>query len=306
MRHKDLFKTYIWLVETVHRFGPLTLEEIGSRWERSSLYDGCPMARTSFNRHRTEIEDLFGIRIACDRSDGWRYSIVGAGDLAGDTVQNWMANTIAINNVIAENRSVHDRILLESIPSEGLALQHTIEAMRHGHTVSISYRRYQSMAPKTFEAEPYCVKLYHRRWYALVRFAESGDMRILAFDRITSLAETNRRFTIDPTFSAADYFADCYGIVRDPEVTRQAVTVRAYGNERHYLRDLPLHPSQHIVAQTGEWTDFELTLSPTADFIGHLLSCAQWLKVVSPQWLADEMVARLKATIARYDSEKIS
>lgn len=300
MRHKDLFKTYIWLVETVHRFGPLTLEEICSRWERSSLYDGCPMARTSFNRHRTEIEDLFGIRIACDRSDGWRYSIVGTGDLAGDTVQNWMANTIAINNVIAENRAVHDRILLESIPSEGEALQRTIEAMRHGHTVNVGYRRYDSVATKSFEAEPHCVKLYHRRWYALVRFAGSGDMRVLAFDRITSLTETSRRFAINPAFSAADYFADCYGIVRDPDVARQTVTVRAYGNERHYLRDLPLHPSQRLVAQTDEWADFELTLSPTADFVGHLLSRAEWLKVVSPQWLADEMEARLNATLARY------
>ena len=27
MRHKQLFKTYVWLVETVYRFGPLTFPD---------------------------------------------------------------------------------------------------------------------------------------------------------------------------------------------------------------------------------------------------------------------------------------
>ena len=58
MRHKQLFKTYVWLVETVYRFGPLTFDEIRDRWEYSSLYEGIPMARTSFNRYRDEIEDI--------------------------------------------------------------------------------------------------------------------------------------------------------------------------------------------------------------------------------------------------------
>ena len=31
MRHKQLFKTYVWLVETVYRFGPLTFDEIRDR-----------------------------------------------------------------------------------------------------------------------------------------------------------------------------------------------------------------------------------------------------------------------------------
>ena len=72
MRHKELFKTYVWLIETIHRQGPLSLEEIGNLWLSSSLSEGQSMPRTSFNRHREEIEDLFGIKIVCDRSIGWK------------------------------------------------------------------------------------------------------------------------------------------------------------------------------------------------------------------------------------------
>ena len=130
MRHKELFKTYIWLIETIHRQGPLSLEEIETLWLKSSLSEGQYMARTSFNRHREEIEDLFGIKIVCDRSRGWKYRIENADVMDKPSVGNWMANTISLNNLIAENRSVSDRILLENIPSEGVNLQRVIEAMK--------------------------------------------------------------------------------------------------------------------------------------------------------------------------------
>lgn len=55
MRHKELFKVYIWLVETVYRLGPISLGEISRLLEESSLYDNNPMARAAFNRHREGI-----------------------------------------------------------------------------------------------------------------------------------------------------------------------------------------------------------------------------------------------------------
>ena len=35
MKAYALFQEYIWLVNTIHRFGRLTLEEINQRWLRS-------------------------------------------------------------------------------------------------------------------------------------------------------------------------------------------------------------------------------------------------------------------------------
>lgn len=140
MRHKDLFKTYIWLIETIHRFGSLTLSDICDLWLNSSISDGVPLSRTTFNRHRDEIEDIFGIRILCSRKNGNRYMIENADSLDNHSVENWMANTISINNIIAENRSVSDRILLEAIPSEGETLQTAIEAMKEGHKFEFDYK----------------------------------------------------------------------------------------------------------------------------------------------------------------------
>lgn len=303
MRHKEIFKTYVWLVDTLLRFGPLTLDEICERWQRSSLFDGNPMPRTSFNRYRDDIEDVFGIRIACSRADGWRYSITNVDEMNANSVQSWMANTLSINNIITENRSVQDRIILESIPSEGPMFQTAIEAMKHSRMLAVDYRKYKSRDNdvKHYEVEPYCVKLYHRRWYMLVRMPERDQMRVLSFDRILGLEMLEKKFKFNRKFDANAYFSDCYGVYRSEEIKAQRIVVRAYDWARFALRDLPLHASQRKIAEGDGWTDYEMTVRPSSDFIGNLLLNAQWVKVISPQSVADELQQLLTATLGLYE-----
>ena len=37
---KELFSLYVWLLETIHRAGKITFEEINARWLRSELSGG--------------------------------------------------------------------------------------------------------------------------------------------------------------------------------------------------------------------------------------------------------------------------
>lgn len=300
MRHKDLFKTYIWLIETIHRFGSLTLSDIRELWLNSSISDGVPLSRTTFNRHRDEIEDIFGIRIICSRKNGNRYMIENADSLDKHSVENWMANTISINNVIAENRSVSDRILLEAIPSEGETLQTAIEAMKEGHKFEFDYKKYYSPESKNYSIEPYCVKLYHRRWYLLGRYSHDKDFRLFAFDRISNAHKSSDKFIIDKTFNASDYFNDCFGVALNTSVPVQKVIIRAYINERYYLRDLPLHPSQRLVREGDGYFDYEVTIRPTEDFLGYLLSRSNFVKIISPESLANQLKEMALSIVRRY------
>lgn len=301
MRHKDLFKTYIWMIETLHRNGPLTLEELGDRWFKSSISESVPLSRTSFNRHREEIEDIFGIRIICSRSAGNRYSIENANLLDKHSVENWMANTISINNIIAENRAVSDRILLENIPSEGGNLQAAIEAMRKGHPLEFDYKKYYSPETKHCVIEPYCVKLYHRRWYLLGRYSDSKEFRLFAFDRISNAIISQDKFKINPDFNAKKYFDECFGVALNKSIPLQKVIVRAYTNERYYLRDLPLYPSQRLVGEGDGYFDYEIIIRPTEDFLGYLLSRSNFVKIISPVPLAEQLKDMAKSILARYE-----
>ena len=64
--------------ETIYRAGKITLEQINRKWVENYLFDGQPMVRSTFNRHKDAIQDMFGIDIEDDRKDGFRYYIGNA------------------------------------------------------------------------------------------------------------------------------------------------------------------------------------------------------------------------------------
>ena len=100
---------------------------------------------------------------------------------------------------------------------------------------------------------------------------------------------TDIKFTIDPDFSAEEYFSESFGVVQGDEFPTERIVLRAYDMERFYIQDLPLHHSQRLVSKCEDYADFELYLRPTADFCAQILSRGKYLKVIKPQWLADEI-----------------
>ena len=303
MKAYDLFKEYIWLVNTLHRFGRLTLEEINRRWLDTEMSEGIPIARSTFNRHRDALLDMFGIIIECDKKDGFRYYIWNEEVLDEESIQNWMLSTLSVNSVLSESKGVSGRILLERIPSNGTYLHQFIEAMKRSVRVKVVYRRYDAQKPTSeMVLDPYFVKLIDKRWYCVVKFPEpTSGLFTLALDRILSLEVTSDKFVYDKDFDPAAWFRDCYGIVRDPQVPVEKVVIRAFGKEASYLKDLPLHASQRELEAGEDYTDFELTLRPTGDFFTPLLSRGAALKVLSPQWLADEIKRQHRAAADLYD-----
>ncbi len=119
MNTPTLFKEYIWLVNTIYHAGRISLVDINKRWVRTDMSGGVSLSRTTFNRHKDAIEDIFGIYIDCDRRDGYRYYIGNEEVLREDSVQNWMLSTLTVNNLVGESMSLQHRILLENIPSDG-------------------------------------------------------------------------------------------------------------------------------------------------------------------------------------------
>ena len=291
MKSYALFQQYIWLVNTIHRYKKLTLEEINQHWLDTDMSEGVSIARSTFNRHRDAILDMFGVIIECDRKDAFRYYIYNSEVLEEETIQNWMLSTLSVNSILSESKGVSDRILLEQIPSNGDNLNKIIDAMKRSVLVEVEYRKYGSSgSASTMTLEPYFVKLFNRRWYVLVKFPEpTGKFFTLALDRIVSLKVLEDKYVYDKDFDPSGWFRNCYGIVRDDEVQVETVIIRAYGKEANYLRDLPLHHSQKEIAQGEGFSDFEMLLSPTADFWSPLMARGATIKVLQPQWLADEI-----------------
>ncbi len=303
MKYQTLFKEYVWLVNIIARYRRITLDEINRKWLLTEMSEGVELARSTFNRHKDAIEDIFGINIECDRRDGYKYYIENAEVLDKETIQNWMLSTMTVNNLLSEHKSIHSRVLLESIPSAENFLSDLMAAMKRNVKVKIFYQKYSGEPGRERIVAPYCVKLYRRRWYVLTKI-ENGEMRLFSLDRIFSVTPTAEKFVMPADFDAEEYFKDYVGVMTDAGVEKQRIVVRAYEYEKHYLRDLPLHSSQREVAETDKYVDFEYNLVPTSDFIRQLLSRGGMERVMEPQWLADRLQRMYRYAADMYDVEE--
>ena len=135
-----LFKEYIWLVNTIYQAGKISFAEINEKWLRTEMSGGVEIARTTFNRHKDAIADIFGIIIDCDKKDGFKYFIANKSVLREDTIQNWMLSSMTVHNAVQEGVCLHKRILLEEIPSGYKYLQPILEAMKTNHCISFTYQ----------------------------------------------------------------------------------------------------------------------------------------------------------------------
>ena len=294
-----LFREYIWLVNTIYKARKISLSEINEKWIETDYSGGVEFSRTTFHRHKIAIEDMFGIYIECDRKNGFKYYIGNEYVLQENSVQNWMLSTLSVSSLLAESMSLNERILLENVPSGGEKLKMLIKAMKESKKISITYRRYGGHATRTFDLEPYCLKLFGQRWYLLGRFADRG-MATFSIDRMLEIKVSNEKFKFDEDFDAASYFSDCFGVMLDENSKPEKVLIRAYGFEPYYLRDLPLHQSQREIKSTEEYCDFELRLKITSDFKSKLLSRGEWIEILEPKALADEIIEWHQKAIERY------
>ena len=306
----SLFKEYIWLVNTIKRARRISFAEIQEKWLDTEMSGGEEFARSTFNRHKDAIQDIFGINIDCDRKGGYKYYIANEKVLREDTVQNWIVSTMSVNDVISDSKALHDRIVLQQIPCDEY-LETFINAMKRKVRVEVKYRRYESDNVTEVDFEPYCLKLFNQRWYVLAHFhrdatpekEERDYYGVYSFDRMQEVSLTNVKFEVRDDFDAQDYFSECFGVFASESTPAERIVLRAYNKQRYYLNDLPLHHSQKVIGRGENYTDFEYYIRPTIDFCGHILSLANQLKVICPQSLADRIRQMAMDTLEMYGME---
>ena len=281
---------YTWLIDTIRRAGKISFEEISERWERNKdLSDYRPLSRATFNRWKDAIFIQFGIIISCQRAGGYLYYIENLEDIDEDNLKKWMLDSFAVGNLIGENLSLKDRILVNQVPSARDYLAALLEAMKENRTVTITYCAFGKTKSYTFCIEPYCVKLFENRWYVLAHNVQYDDIRIYGLDRIEDLKVEDRTFKLPKDFSASDFFSSYYGIVTNMNINPERIVIRAYKDHIPYINSLPLHHSQELLEDNGEYADFELYLVPTYDFVMRLLHVGAMIEVVSPVSLRKTM-----------------
>ena len=301
MKTAEIFKQYIWLADIINRMKRLTLNEINERWMQTDMSGGLPMSRTTFNRHRLAIEEMFDLCIGCKESGRKSYYYIENIDvLENDNLKHWMLDALSIGKLLMDNISLKDRIVLEKIPAGKHFLNPIIGAMKQNRKLLLTYRKFGQEEPYTITVEPYAIKVFKQRWYLLAKNYKREAPSVYALDRMEALVETDEHFDLPAGFSARDFFGDCYGVIHDDKRRPQHIVIRAYDRLAHYLRTLPLHHSQSEVATKPTYTDFSYHLCPTFDFMQELLAQGKDVEVLRPASFRREMMELLREAMGRY------
>ena len=286
---RDLFRRYIWLVETVYSSGRITFEEIANKWKRSSLNNGTSLVLRTFHNHRAAIEELFGIRILCNRTNGNHYYIDNEDALKTGGMESWLLNTFSVSNAIQETRNLSDRVILEDIPSGNRFLTSFVEMMKENSKCTIEYQNFNSCQSRMLTISPYCLKLFRRRWYVLALENDSEELRIYSLDRMKSVTPSMDTFDYPLNFSPQAYFYHSFGIMHYVAAKPEYVGIKVQGVKRNYIRMLPLHHSQKELVLESEYSIFQYYISPTYDFCQELLSHGKEIEVLSPSWFRHQI-----------------
>lgn len=285
-----LIRKYVWVINTIRHAGEISLKELQGRWlDDEQISDGNPLPRPTFERWKDGIFDLFGIIIACTKGAGYKYYIENEEDMRDGSMVGWLLDTYDTMNTLSNSVGMRSRILVEDVPSSQVFLKDVVDAMRKGESVVLKYQGFEKADSSSFPVEPYCLRMFQRRWYMLAHSLNDDRMRMYALDRMKELTPTGEKFTLPDDFDARTYFSSYFGVIHDDKVKKERVVIRAYGNHRNYIRSLPMHASQREIGCGDGYADFELQIRPGLEFVMEVLRAGAMVEVMEPQSLRRTM-----------------
>lgn len=297
-------KKYIWLVDTVMRAGEkgLTLRQIAERYEQDeNISDGEPYARRTFQRHRDEVLDLFGIEIEC-YSDGSEYRYRIADNSSNDYFRRWLLDSIAVNRIVTDSREVARYISIES--TNNTALPIVLEALKDLRLVNFDYKPYwKESSTHYFNFQPHALKMFERRWYLIGRYHKTH--RTFALDRMTNVVLQEENFKRDPKFDLEKMFSGSYGIIVE-DIPVESIWLKVEAHQANYLRSLPLHRTQtELPCKDKDYAIFALRVRPTLDLRQKILSLGSAVEVLKPESLREEMREEVRRMSKMYQADAI-
>lgn len=295
----------VWIVETINKARKITFEELNRQWmDNVDLSGGEELLKRTFHKWKWNIFDTFGLSIECEKAAPYRYYIDNVDDMRRGSIESWLLSTYSVSNSLAEHKSIKDRILLEDVPSGREYLDPILEAMKKNRFIHIAYYNYWREDIRDHYVMPLCVKLFRQRWYMVARKWPANTDIIFCLDRIRDLRLSSHTFEYPKEFCPQEYFDGCFGIISGGDCDIQKVRLKLSTGQANYLRDLPLHESQHETERTNDYSIFEYRLRPTFDFQQEILWNGEDVEVLEPLWLRKEIAGKIKRMWNKYNKEE--
>lgn len=295
--NKNLITRYIWLVDMLRTYGKLTREKINELWRGSNLGDGNPLPERTFYHYRRSVEEIFNIEIACNSLGEYYID----GDNAPSGLTDWLLDSFAVSNLLADSSEVADRVEIEEVPSAREYLQPVINALRERVGIRFDYAGFnRSRMERNIEFFPFYLKRYKQRWYMLGLRTKSGDLRTYALDRVKAMESTGVKYKFPDDIDIQKVFGNIIGITSSKAQVR-TVKLQADRTQAKYFRALPLHHSQKEELVHDDFSVFSYRLQLNYELVHEIMGLGDNVKVLEPRELQLMVASELKKAWAQYE-----
>ena len=295
---RNMINRYVWLVDTISRYGRITLKGLNAAWLRSEISEGKPLARRTFFHYRDGVEEMFDINIQCDKAT-FEYYIDDSGGENNARLLSWLVDSVSMSGTLSNARDISSRIMLENVPSAREYLPVVIEAMKQNRCIRFSYKSYTRSRPTDgIVLEPYFVKIFKQLWYVIGLNVKDGQIKTYSLDRISQLNLLQDTFTMPENVKPSEFFKDCFGIITNQNSAKRIV-LRVEPTQAKYFRALPLHSSQKEEIHDN-YSIFTYTMRITYDLKEEIMSHGASIEVLEPKELKTLIRTELEQALNNY------
>lgn len=279
-----------------------TYPEIADYLETQFAEKGLELKFTerTFQRDKLAIADVFGIQISYSRKKNAHFIEEEELELSQESV----FDQLLLVEAYRETKGKADVMFFEPRRARGLEhLNGLIHAITQKKVLSFTYQKFWENEKSSKVFMPYALKEFKNRWYLLAADYQSKNpsffLKTYGLDRISDLNISNTSFKRE-NIDIEKAYKNSFGIISTLGKETQEILLKFDREQANYVKALPLHHSQTVIAENETETIFRVSLVPTYDFQREILSYGKRVQVLAPESFIQELKAEVEIMLKNF------
>jgi len=255
-------------------------------------------SKRTLQRDLKEIRNVFGIDIEYSKTNKGYY--ISQNESENMNFQR-MIEAFDMFNSLNLAQDLTPFIHLEKRRPQGTEnLYGLLHAIKNKLKIKFTYQKFWEEEVSKRLVEPYALKEFKNRWYILAKDSKDNNIKSFALDRLTNLEITTQHYQYPDNYSIEQSYRYCFGIISPNGSDPQDIILSFDPFQGKYIKTLPLHETQEVLADNEQETRIKLKLCLTHDLVMELLSFGDNMKVIEPKKLVDEIKEAHKNAYKQY------
>jgi len=302
MSKRESISRYSLIIKKLRRF-PASFKEISDTLSLESELQSYNfnVSKRTFQRDLEDIRSIYNIDIKYDFSRKAYFIDFDEQPEVNERILEAFDTFNALN--ISDRLS--DYIHFEKRKPQGTEnLYGLLHAIKNHLLITFTYQKYWEDELTDRKVEPYALKEFKNRWYIVCKDLNDSKIKSFALDRLSELFITRQSFKAPQDFNINEHFRFCFGIIGPNNSEPQEVILSFDPFQGKYIKSLPLHETQEILADNEDELLIKLKIFITHDFFMELLSHGENVKVIKPDNLIADLKSSYLKAINRYTTNQ--